>query len=275
MLKKLIKHEFRATGRITWPVFLGLLALTVVMRVSLHMFYNNDGSKLLVIIASLLLITYIVALAALVLAPLVLSAVRWRDHVLRDEGYLTLTLPVSVHELLASKLIVSAVWYAAAFAVGLLSLSIATAGLNGAFESYRIGYSFPSIFELFDLLFKALGDYDLVGDAVLILFELLGNFIFAVSAAALVVYAAYSIGYSFNRHRTLWTVLLVFVFYQVAQFTAINMINQFSCWDAAYTMSTPQLVELFLLWGMFGELIFCAAGYAATWYFTTKRLNLE
>ena len=270
MLKKLIKHEFRATGRITWPVFLGLLALTVVMRVSLHMFHN-DGSRLLETIASLLLITYIVALFALVLAPLVLSAVRWRDHVLRDEGYLTLTLPVSVHELLASKLIVSAVWYAAAFAVGLLSLFLATVKTN------NIQY----ILSLFgfsgnlDGIFEDIARNDLLGDAVLILFELLGNFIFAVSAAALVVYAAYSIGYSFNRHRTLRTVLLVFVFYQVAQFTAISMINQFFCWTAAYTMEAMKTVELFLLWGMFGELIFCAAGYAATWYFTTKRLNLE
>ena len=46
----------------------------------------------------------------------------------RTRGYLTLTLPVSLHQLLISKLIVSAVWYAAAFLVGLLSLLIAVSG---------------------------------------------------------------------------------------------------------------------------------------------------
>ena len=30
MLSKLIKHEFRATSRIMWPVFLGMLALTAL-----------------------------------------------------------------------------------------------------------------------------------------------------------------------------------------------------------------------------------------------------
>ena len=39
--------------------------------------------------------------------------------------------------------------------------------------------------------------------ALLIVFELFCNFVFAVSAAELVVYAAFSIGYSFNKHKTL------------------------------------------------------------------------
>lgn len=85
---------------------------------------------LLQLIGVLLVIGFMMGLGALAFVPLVLSAVRWRDHVLKDEGYLTLTLPVSLHQLLISKLIVSAVWYAAAFIVGLLSLLIAASGWN-------------------------------------------------------------------------------------------------------------------------------------------------
>ena len=118
MLSKLIKHEFRATSRIMWPVFLGMLALTALMRFSQLLLNGEHIPWLLQLIGVLLVIGFVMGLGALGLAPLVLSAVRWRDHVLKDEGYLTLTLPVSVHELLASKLIVSAVWYAAAFLVG-------------------------------------------------------------------------------------------------------------------------------------------------------------
>ena len=125
MLSKLIKHEFRATSRIMWPVFLGMLALTALMRFSQLLLNGEHIPWLLQLIGVLLVIGFVMGLGALGLAPLVLSAVRWRDHVLKDEGYLTLTLPVSVHELLASKLIVSAVWYAAAFLVGVLSLLIA------------------------------------------------------------------------------------------------------------------------------------------------------
>ena len=272
MLSKLIKHEFRATSRIMWPVFLGMLALTLLMRLSQLILDDSNMHWLLQLLGVLLVIGFVLGLFALAFAPLVLTAVRWRDHVLKDEGYLTLTLPVSVHQLLASKLIVSAVWYAAAFVVGLLALLIAAAGWSS------LQYV-PSFFgDIFTAFFQM--DGALRGHALLIVFELFCNFVFMVSAAALVVYAAYSIGYSFNKHKELWTVILVLVFFQLAQFAAIAMIGVFinaypGMWNTMDLMTVPKTFELLLLWGMFGELIFAAAGYAVTWFFTTKKLNLE
>ena len=127
MLSKLIKHEFRATSRIMWPVFLGMLALTALMRFSQLLLNGGHIPWLLQLIGVLLVIGFVMGLFALAFAPLVLSAVRWRDHVLKDEGYLTLTLPVSLHQLLISKLIVSAVWYAAARKCTSRSIIAATA----------------------------------------------------------------------------------------------------------------------------------------------------
>ena len=272
MLSKLIKHEFRATSRIMWPVFFGMLALTALMRLSLPLLNNGGVHWLLQLVGVLLVIGFVLGLLALAFAPLVLSACRWRDHVLKSEGYLTLTLPVSVHQLLASKLIVAAVWYAAAFVIGLLALLIAVSG----WSSFQ---DIPAFFSDFFTVFFRM-DAALRGHALLILLELLGNFVFAVSAASLVVYAAYSIGYSFNKHKELWTVILILVFFELAQFTAIAMIGVFinanpDTWFALDAVNVPKGIELLLLWGMFGELIFCAAGYAVTWFFTTRKLNLE
>lgn len=272
MLSKLIKHEFRATSRIMWPVFLGMLALTALMRFSQLLLNGGHIPWLLQLIGVLLVIGFVMGLGALGLAPLVLSAVRWRDHVLKDEGYLTLTLPVSVHELLASKLIVSAVWYAAAFLVGVLSLLIAASD----WASLRyVPENFVDFFTAFSQM-----DASLRGHALLILLELLGNFVMTISAASLVVYAAFSIGYSFNKHKSLWTTILVLVFFEVAQFTAIAMIGLFiqtfpDTWISLDANNLPTGIELLLLWGMLGELLFCTIGYAVTWYFTTKKLNLE
>ena len=272
MLSKLIKHEFRATSRIMWPVFFGMLALTALMRLSLPLLNNGGVHWLLQLVGVLLVIGFVLGLLALAFAPLVLSACRWRDHVLKSEGYLTLTLPVSVHQLLASKLIVAAVWYAAAFVIGLLALLIAVSG----WSSFQY---IPAFFSDFFTVFFRM-DASMRGHALLILLELLGNFVFAVSAASLVVYAAYSIGYSFNKHKELWTVILILVFFELAQFTAIAMIGVFinanpDTWFALDAVNVPKGIELLLLWGMFGELIFCAAGYAVTWFFTTRKLNLE
>lgn len=219
MLSKLIKHEFRATSRIMWPVFLGMLALTALMRFSQLLLNGGHIPWLLQLIGVLLVIGFVMGLFALAFAPLVLSAVRWRDHVLKDEGYLTLTLPVSLHQLLISKLIVSAVWYAAAFIVGLLSLLIAASGWS----------TFQYVPDFFNDVFTAFFGMEasLRSHALLIVFELFCNFVFAVSAAELVVYAAFSIGYSFNKRKELWTVILILVFFQLAQFTAIAMIGLF------------------------------------------------
>ena len=187
---------------------------------------------------------------------------------LKDEGYLTLTLPVSLHQLLISKLIVSAVWYAAAFIVGLLSLLIAASSWS----------TFQYVPDFFNDVFTAFFGMEasLRSHALLIVFELFCNFVFAVSAAELVVYAAYSIGYSFNKRKELWTVILILVFFQLAQFTAIAMIGLFiHTWISLDANTLPTGIELLLLWGMLGELLFCAIGYAVTWYFTTKKLNLE
>lgn len=272
MLSKLIKHEFRATSRIMWPVFLGMLALTALMRFSQLLLNGGHIPWLLQLIGVLLVIGFVMGLFALAFAPLVLSACRWRDHVLKDEGYLTLTLPVSLHQLLISKLIVSAVWYAAAFLVGVLSLLIAASD----WASLRyVPENFVDFFTAFSQM-----DASLRGHALLILLELLGNFVMTISAASLVVYAAFSIGYSFNKHKSLWTTILVLVFFEVAQFTAIAMIGAFfnanpTRWMNLDIYSAPASVELLLLWGMFGELLFAAAGYAVTWFFTTKKLNLE
>ena len=46
-------------------------------------------------------------------------------------------------------------------------------------------------------------------------------------------------------------------------------------WISLDANTLPTGIELLLLWGMLGELLFAAAGYAVTWYFTTKKLNLE
>ena len=54
------------------------------------------------------------------------------------------------------------------------------------------------------------------------------------------------------------------VFFEVAQFTAIAMIGAFfnanpTRWMNLDIYSAPASVELLLLWGMFGELLFAAA----------------
>ncbi len=272
MLRKLIKHEFRATSRIMWPVFLGMLALTALMRISLPLL-DGEGSThwFLQIISMLLAISFAVGFAALGLAPLVLSAVRFRNHILRDEGYLTLTLPVSIHRLLLSKLIVSAVWYAAAFLVMALTMLVAST----TWSDLR---TFPSLFG--DLLsaFSQLED-SLRSGAMLLILQIFLACVLSVIVSTLIVYAAYAVGYSFNKHKGAITAVLLLVFYQLVQIAGLRLTfgvadsERFSqAWSAHTAMS---FVHSFFTMALVGELVSCAIFYLITWYFTTRKLNLE
>ncbi len=269
MLRKLIRHEFRATGRMMWPIFAAMLALTFAMRASQSVL-QNDSHWLLNLLAIFIVMGFVLGFMALSLTPLVVSAVRFRDHVLRDEGYLTLTLPVSMHQLLASKLIVSAVWYAAAAVF--MVLLVCLLGFTDASDWLVI----PNLFtEAFHLLGKL--DASTRAQAILFAVEFFLDCVFGVTSVSLIVYAAYAVGYSFNKHKSALAAVFVLVFFQLVQFAAIAVLAQlfddgFTAWSS---LTGVQAGNAFLAAALAGELAVCVLFYLITWYFTTKKLNLE
>ena len=259
MLTKLIRHEFRATSRIMWPIFAGMLALTLAMRASQNVL-QNDFPWLLNLLAVLVTIGFVFGIMALCFAPLVLSAVRFRDHLLKDEGYLTLTLPVNMHQLLASKLIVSAVWYAAAF------LAVVLLCMIGAFDfsDWRVVPQFAA-------------DFLRAFRTLLFAFEFFLFCVLGVTAVSLIVYAAYAVGFSFNKHKSALTAVSVLVFFQLVQFAAIAvLVNLFGDGFTAWSSLTGvQAGNAIFAVALVCELIVCVIFYLVTYFFLTRKLNLE
>lgn len=116
MLSKLLKHEFRATGRVMLPIYAAVLALAVLANLSIR-FIQNTGSTFLRILFGLLIAAFVVSIIAAAIMTLVMMITRFYRNLLKDEGYLMHTLPVSVHGLVWSKLIVSFVWFMVTFLV--------------------------------------------------------------------------------------------------------------------------------------------------------------
>ena len=268
MLTKLIRHEFRATSRIMWPIFAGMLALTLAMRASQNVL-QNDFPWLLNLLAVLVTIGFVFGIMALCFAPLVLSAVRFRDHLLKDEGYLTLTLPVNMHQLLASKLIVSAVWYAAAF------LAVVLLCMIGAFDfsDWRVVPQFAS--DLF-LSFRKL-DSSMQGQALLFALEFFLFCVLGVTAVSLIVYAAYAVGFSFNKHKSALTAVFLLFFFQLVQFAAIAVLANLFCdgFTAWSSLTGVQAGNAIFAVALVCELIVCVIFYLVTYFFLTRKLNLE
>lgn len=135
MLIKLMKYEFKATGRLFLPFFGAILLLAAFNRLlflvaKLNLFVISldllDG--LFSIVLGLSLTLYCVGVGSSFLVPHLFSLIRFGKTMFKNEGYLTHTLPVSVHQLLLSKLITSLIWIFACTIVTALSIVIMIAG---------------------------------------------------------------------------------------------------------------------------------------------------
>ena len=113
MLGKLMKHEFRATGRIMLPLLGAELLLSVLAGFSVRGLERIENMGFLGITYILTLSVFFLGLFALAVVAFVLMIQRFYKNLLRDEGYLAMTLPASVDEQIWAKLLVSFVWFAA------------------------------------------------------------------------------------------------------------------------------------------------------------------
>ena len=110
MLRKLLKHEFRATGRIMLPVIGILLATSVAANLSLR-YLLGSNAWFFSMLGILLLTAFGFAIFGVFIVSFILMIQRFYKNLLQDEGYVMLTLPVSIHQHIWSKLIVSSVWF--------------------------------------------------------------------------------------------------------------------------------------------------------------------
>ena len=76
MLRKLLKHEFRATGRIMLPLFLILLATSVGANLSIRGMLDTDN-RFLNILGSLLIVAFVVAVIGVCVMSMVVMVQRF------------------------------------------------------------------------------------------------------------------------------------------------------------------------------------------------------
>ena len=120
MLKNLLKYEFRATARTYGTIYLALLFVAGLLGFTFRV--ENDFTESRVF--DVLFILYDLLAIALVVVTVITVIQRFTKNLLGREGYLMHTLPVTESQLVASKLISSAVWLLASAVVGVVSLVV-------------------------------------------------------------------------------------------------------------------------------------------------------
>ena len=110
MLTKLLKYEFKATGRVILPIAGGVLVLNIVSDCLGH-FVNNVGHTMpwVSFLTALLTVATFLGMLA-VLAICFFASVQRYYKLLGEQGYLMLALPVHAWQHIAAKLICGVVW---------------------------------------------------------------------------------------------------------------------------------------------------------------------
>ena len=268
MLGKLMKYELRATSRTMLPLFLLTLLLSVFTRMSTAV-VQHTHTNITESLNMLLIFAFVLALVGTAVFSVVLMVVRFRNNLMTDEGYLMFTLPVSVHQLLWAKLLVSMLWFVAVFCVDALAILLAIYE-NGMFAG--LPEFIHSAFENMDRYYAVNG--------LLYMLEFLGVLLVSMVTACLLFYAPISIGNSFATHKTLLSV----VFYFVIQ-TILQIVTVFGFAFSARTVndvimpslaSSPTRAAHLLFLSVLGySLIIGTILYVLTWFMLRKRLNLQ
>ena len=202
MLSKLLKHEFRATGRVMLPIYAAVLALAVLANLSIR-FIQNTGSTFLRILFGLLIAAFVVSVIAAVIMTLVMMITRFYRNLLKDEGYLMHTLPVSVHGLVWSKLIVSFVWFMVTFLVVWLVILLTGLIQTGTSLAQFIG-GFPSWAEIRGML----AQLDIRSGQLWALgLSFLAAAILGGLTSCLHFYASMSLGHMFSKDKVLLSIV--------------------------------------------------------------------
>ena len=273
MLGKLLKYEFRATSRTMLPALAVLTVLIILSNISVRLLDTSVGT-LLRIVAVLVLILTFIALFAAEIIPIVLMIQRYHRNILSSEGYLMHTLPVSVHSLVWSKLIVSLVWLLvinlALFLLGSLSvLFLSGTNLGELFAG------FPSWAEIRAFLARAdIGMWEIL----LPMAELQLIVILSGLVVCLYFYASMSLGYMFTRKKGLMSALM-FIALGVVLSILVNTLSyaglrQFSGEDLSTAIATLRTIRIVLGGGVLILLLEAGLLYAATTLSLKKGLNL-
>lgn len=278
MLGKLLKHEFRAVGRTMLPVMAVLLVLAGLANISIRVLEHVtvDFAEL---VLGLFIVAFVIGMIAAAVMSVVVMIERFYKNLLKEEGYLMMTLPVNVHGLVWSKLIVSCVWFVitALIIYAVIGLTVANLASLDISDITKIFHNMPSLRELLDDLYRETGISG--GRLAALCGELFVLVIVSALGACLHFYAAMSLGHCFANNKVLLSVVffvaISFVFSLLTPLFGMEMIVTV---DEVNTLNQAligmKLLQKSVAYLLLYELFQGAVLYAATTLSLKKGLNL-
>lgn len=258
-----MKHELKATARLLIPMDIILLCISMINHFTFQLGTKEGVPGL--IVDFLINIQGLFSIAILVVTAFFVI-VRFYKNLLSDEGYLMFTLPVKVHQLITSKLIIALFWILIGFIVLLLSWGIVV--YNPGDMGLIIDAIQRSLSQL-QLYFGSSWIFIAVECIILLLLVLVSNI--------LLIYVSISVGQLFTKHRIIASFVSYGIFYTMIQWAMLAIMSglSFVFYDHIEINAISTIPQVIFPIAIGIMLIECIVFYLATNYIFQKKLNLE
>ena len=243
MFWNLVRYEFKNVNKWYLALYGAVLALSVIIGLqasAIKMLSSQDQESIMLVFQAFIFGGLIITMS---ISTLILIIRRFKGSVYERQGYLTLTLPVSEHQIILAKLLGAFLWSLLSAVVFILSIYIFLVTVDPQIiDAYMIRYFF--------------GHYlDSIGLSLI-------SYIFSTVAGILCIYLSISIGQLFNEYRTALAVVAYIVIQTILGFITLNLRIDF---DYNWTISFEILKDLIL------SIVF----YLGTYYILKNKVNLQ
>ncbi len=216
MLGKLIKHDFKATGKVMIPLNMVLVIVTILgsLLVGSRLLQRTELLPLTIT----LVIAYALMMIALSTVASIFLIVNFYRNMFSSQGYLTFTLPASPWSLLHSKTIVGFVWVLINTLLTFASVFLLTGSAAGFSNLGAIFREMADASVTADGVTVSIGLTDIIGYTLpqlallLVLLTLISGF-YSVAMG----YGSVAIGQLYAKHKVVGTVIAYLVLQFISQ----------------------------------------------------------
>lgn len=254
MLGKLIKYEMKAFGRIMWPLYGALIAVSLIVGISLkitvplsihHTHGSIDFYSPMLNAVGVAAMIYGLLSVAICIIMAVLLITRFYKNLTGDEGYLMFSLPAETGTLIASKALSALFW---------IVISIAAYAASGLILG---GFAIWAVPNHADFDVSMLTGVEKPGEVIFWIVLA----VFMILSYIMRIYAAIAIGHEWQNHKIIGSVLAFIVIEIIADIIlSVNFVFGYG--------------ESYVFYMAYA--IISTAGFSLlTWFVLDRHLNLE
>lgn len=267
MLGKLMKYEFKATGRLLVPLYVALMIFAIINKLFMGDMSAIDSSSTFgTFIQVTTMVIYVVIMVSIFIVTLFVIIQRYRTNLLGDEGYLMNTLPVKPWQNIMSKLLVASIW---------MILSVIMAMFSILILAYQKDM-FSMISDMMSAFFKEAYSY-IGSDVTIFSLEIILMMISGLVSSILIIYASVSIGNLFAKSKILASFGAFIGLTTVSEITTNFVFNPIR--DSLESLSIESFrnthLHYTLIFAIVASIIFSVVYFIISHYILTRKLNLE